>query len=380
MKVIINRNKLLESIQHVTKAISSKTAIPILEGLKIEVTTNGVTLTGSDSDITIQSFIPIEDEGIQYIDELEPGSIVAHAKYFPDIIRKLPSETVEITVDDQLLMTIKSGAAEFDLNGQSAEEYPHVAQIKSEVSFELPNELLKTMIRQTVFAVSTSETRPILTGVNIKAENNSIQFIATDSHRLATSRMPIEKSLEEFPFEQVVVPGKSLNELNKILDDSDKKVEISIAANQIAFQTENLYFLSRLLDGRYPETSRLIPDESKTTILVNKKNIQSAVDRASLLAKDNHNNVIRLETLTDSKMEISSNSPEIGKVEEDVIVDSLEGEELKISFSSKYMLDALKIMDAEQVRIEFTGAMRPFIIKPVDSDDILQLILPVRTY
>ena len=134
------------------------------------------------------------------------------------------------------------------------------------------------------------------------------------------------------------------------------------------------------MDGRYPETSRLIPDESKTTILVNKKNIQSAVDRASLLAKDNHNNVIRLETLTDSKMEISSNSPEIGKVEEDVIVDSLEGEELKISFSSKYMLDALKIMDAEQVRIEFTGAMRPFIIKPVDSDDILQLILPVRTY
>ncbi|GAA0290837.1 DNA polymerase-3 subunit beta [Gracilibacillus halotolerans] len=380
MKVIINRNKLLESIQHVTKAISSKTAIPILEGLKIDVTTNGITLTGSDSDITIQSFIPVEEEGIQYIDELEPGAIVAHAKYFPDVIRKLPSETVEITVDENLLMTIKSGSAEFDLNGQTAEEYPHVAQIKSEVSFELPNELIKTMIRQTVFAVSTSETRPILTGVNIKAENNYIQFIATDSHRLATSRIPVEKGLEEFPFEQVVVPGKSLNELNKILDDSEKKVEVSIASNQIAFQTENLYFLSRLLDGRYPETSRLIPEESKTTILVNKKNIQSAVDRASLLAKDNHNNVIRLETSPNSKIEVSSNSPEIGKVEEEVTVENIEGEDLKISFSSKYMLDALKIMDSEQVKIEFTGAMRPFIIKPMDSDDILQLILPVRTY
>jgi DNA polymerase III subunit beta len=380
MKIVINRDKLMESIQHVTKAISSKTAIPILAGLKIQATHNGITLTGSNSDITIESFIPVEEEGIQYIDEIEQGEIIVHAKYFPEIIRKLPSPSVQIEVDEQLQITIQSGHAEFHLNGQDAEEYPQISQINTETNFELPINLLKNMIKQTVFAVSTSETRPILTGVNIKVEGEQLHFVATDSHRLAASKLPLQESIAEFPFEQVVIPGKSLNELSKILDDTEDKIQISISENQIAFQTNHLYFLSRLLDGKYPETSRLIPEESKTVIHADTKTLLQAVDRASLLAKDNHNNVIRLQTKEQQIVEISSNSPEIGKVEEEITVASMDGEELKISFSSKYMIDALKIMETEQVKIEFTGAMRPFIIKPIDHDQILQLILPVRTF
>ncbi|MFD2658287.1 DNA polymerase III subunit beta [Gracilibacillus thailandensis] len=380
MKIVINRDKLMESIQHVTKAISSKTAIPILAGLKIQSTHNGITLTGSNSDITIESFIPVEEEGIQYIDEIEQGEIIVHAKYFPEIIRKLPSPSVQIEVDEQLQITIQSGHAEFHLNGQDAEEYPQISQINTETNFELPINLLKNMIKQTVFAVSTSETRPILTGVNIKVEGEQLHFVATDSHRLAASKLPLQESIAEFPFEQVVIPGKSLNELSKILDDTEDKIQISISENQIAFQTNHLYFLSRLLDGKYPETSRLIPEESKTVIHADTKTLLQAVDRASLLAKDNHNNVIRLQTKDQQIVEISSNSPEIGKVEEEITVASMDGEELKISFSSKYMIDALKIMETEQVKIEFTGAMRPFIIKPIDHDQILQLILPVRTF
>src|SRR5699024_8172664 len=156
MKVIINRNKLMESIQHVTKAISSKTAIPILAGLKMQATNNGLTLTGSDSDITIESFIPKEEEGIQHIDEIEPGQIILHAKYIPDIVRKLPSDTVEINVDEQLQITIQSGHSEFHLNGQDAEEYPQVAQVETDTNFDLPINILKDLIKQTVFAVSTS--------------------------------------------------------------------------------------------------------------------------------------------------------------------------------------------------------------------------------
>ncbi|MGP4038970.1 DNA polymerase III subunit beta [Gracilibacillus sp. D59] len=380
MKIVINRDKLMESIQHVTKAISSKTAIPILAGLKIQATHNGITLTGSNSDITIESFIPVEEEGIQFIDELEQGEIIAHAKYFPEIIRKLPSQTVQIEVDEQLQITIQSGHAEFHLNGQDAEEYPQISQIQTETQFELPINLLKNMIKQTVFAVSTSETRPILTGVNLKVADDQLHFIATDSHRLAASKLPLQDVINNFPFDQVVIPGKSLNELSKILDDTEDKIQISISENQIAFQNNHLYFLSRLLDGKYPETSRLIPEESKTVILADTKTLLQAVDRASLLAKDNHNNVIRLQTKEQEIVEISSNSPEIGKVEEEITVAKMDGEELKISFSSKYMIDALKIMETEQVKIEFTGAMRPFIIKPTDHDQILQLILPVRTF
>ncbi|ENH98452.1 DNA polymerase III subunit beta [Gracilibacillus halophilus YIM-C55.5] len=380
MKIVINQDKLINSIQNVTKAISSKTAIPILAGLKIQADHEGVTLTGSNSDITIESFIPKEEEGIQYIDELIPGEIIVHASYFPDIIRKLPSETVEIEVDEQLQVTIRSGNSEFDLNGQDAEEYPQLPKIQTDSTFELPINLLKHMIKQTVFAVSTSETRPILTGVNLKVENNELHFIATDSHRLAASKLPLSIDQEKFPFEQIVIPGKSLNELNKILDETDETIQISVTDNQIIFQTEHLFFLSRLLDGKYPETSRLIPEESKTIIYAQTKNLLQAVDRASLLARENHNNVIQLQTIDDKTIEVTSNSPEIGKVEEDVTINQIDGEELKISFSSKYMIDALKIMDTEQVKIEFTGAMRPFIIKPTDHDQLLQLILPVRTF
>lgn len=380
MKVIINQAKLLESIQHVTKAISSKTAIPILSGLKIQATQNGLKLTGSDSDITIESYIPMEEEGIQFIDEIEQGEIVVHAKYFPEIIRKLPQDTVQIETDDHLQVTIHSGSAEFHLNGQDAEEYPQISQLQTDSSFELPINLLKNMIKQTVFAVSTSETRPILTGVNLRAEEDLLKFIATDSHRLAASNIPLESPIDTFPSNQVVIPGKSLNELSKILEDTEEKITISISDNQIAFQTENLYFLSRLLDGKYPETSRLIPEESKTIIHTNTKQLLQTVDRASLLARENQNNVIRLQTKENNTIEISSNSPEIGNVEEDLTVNTIEGEDLKISFSSKYMIDALKIMETDQIKIEFTGAMRPFILKPVDNDHILQLILPVRTF
>ncbi|GAE93832.1 DNA polymerase III beta subunit [Gracilibacillus boraciitolerans JCM 21714] len=217
--------------------------------------------------------------------------------------------------------------------------------------------------------------------MNLKAENDHLHFIATDSHRLAANKLPVNHEISSFPFEQVVIPGKSLNELSKILEDTEDKIQISISENQIAFQSHHLYFVSRLLDGKYPETSRLIPEESKTVLYVDTKTLLQAVDRASLLAKDNHNNVIRLQTKEQQIVEISSNSPEIGKVEEEIEAEKIEGgEELKISFSSKYMIDALKIMETDQVKIEFTGAMRPFIIKPTDNDQILQLILPVRTF
>ncbi|MYL34430.1 DNA polymerase III subunit beta [Pontibacillus yanchengensis] len=380
MKFTIQRDQLMESIQDVMKAISSRTTIPILTGMKVEATEHGVKLTGSDSDISIESFIPKEEDGIVYVENIQPGSIVLQAKYFPDIVRKLPQQTVELEVDDHLNVGIRSGSAEFNLNGQDAEEYPHLPQLQTEQSFEVPIDLLKDLIRQTVFAVSTSETRPILTGVNIMVENSELYFVATDSHRLASRKIPMQEQLQNLSFNNIVVPGKSLTELNKILDDSQETIEISVTENQILFRTQHLYFLSRLLDGNYPETSRLIPDQSKTIMHIDTKELLQSIDRAALLAKENRNSVVKLTTKTDNHIEITSNSPEVGKVVEEVEAESLEGEELKISFSAKYMMDALKVIDTEKVNIQFTGAMRPFLIRPIDNDQILQLILPVRTY
>ncbi|MFC4024177.1 DNA polymerase III subunit beta [Oceanobacillus longus] len=378
MKFIIQRDQLIAGVQDVMKAISSRTVIPILTGMKIEAKQHGITLTGSDSDISIESYIPAEEDGVVHVEQIEEGTIILQAKYFPDIVRKLPEKTVEIEVDANLKVTIRSGKAEFNLNGQDAEEYPHLPKLETENSFEMSIELLKSMIKQTVFAVSTMETRPILTGVNLKLANNVLSFTATDSHRLAKREIPVTDANIEF--QQVVVPGKSLTELYKILDDSEETVEISVTNNQILFRTKHLNFLSRLLDGNYPETSRLIPEQSKTKLQVKTKELLSTIDRASLLAKEERNNVVRLFTQGDSVIEISSNSPEVGTVVEEISVELIEGEELKISFSSKYMIDALKAIEYDDVTIEFTGAMRPFVIRPLNDDSILQLILPVRTY
>ncbi|WP_047981901.1 DNA polymerase III subunit beta [Ornithinibacillus contaminans] len=378
MKFTIQRDQLIDSVQDVMKAISSRTAIPILTGMKIEAREHGITLTGSDSDISIESYIPAEENGIVNVEGIEAGSIVLQAKYFPDIVRKLPEQTVEITSDENLNVTIRSGKAEFNLNGQDAEEYPQLPKLQTDDSFEIPTDILKSLIKQTVFAVSSMETRPILTGVHLSLTDNKLKFTATDSHRLASREVPVSDTTIQF--ESIVVPGKSLNELNKILDDTEETVEISVTNNQILFRTRHLNFLSRILDGNYPETSRLIPEQSKTVFHVKTKELISSIDRASLLAREERNNVVRLSTKENNIVEITSNSPEVGHVSEELTVQSIEGEDLKISFSSKYMLDALKVMEVDEVKIDFTGAMRPFIIRPENDHSILQLILPVRTY
>jgi DNA polymerase-3 subunit beta len=378
MKFIIQKDYLVQSVQDVMKAVSSRTTIPILTGIKIVATEEGVTLTGSDSDISIESFIPNEEEGKEIVDIQKPGSVVLPARFFSEIVKKLPKDIVELDVQSHFLTIIRSGKAEFNLNGLDAEEYPHLPQIEENNMFRLPTDLLKNMIRQTVFAVSTSETRPILTGVNWKVDGKELTCIATDSHRLALRKATIETGNEATY--NVVIPGKSLSEFSKILDDSHELVDIVITENQVLFKTKHLLFFSRLLDGNYPDTSRLIPADSKTDVILNVKEFLQSIDRASLLAREGRNNVVKLSTLDEGIVEISSNSPEIGKVIEEVQSQSISGEELKISFSAKYMLDALKALEGTDIKINFTGAMRPFVIRTLEDDSMLHLILPVRTY
>ncbi|AOV06353.1 DNA polymerase III subunit beta [Sporosarcina ureilytica] len=377
MKFEIVRDELLDALNDVMKAISSKVAIPILTGIKIEVNEQGMSMTGSDSDITIRTFIPVERDGKELIKISEQGSIVLQARVFSEIIRKLPTNEVKINVTDGLLTLIRSGKSEFKLIGSNPDEYPILPEVKDEHSFSLPADLMKSIIRETVFAVSQQETRPILTGVHWTVEEGKLSCVATDSHRLAR-RLASPENMPTIPF-SFVIPGKSLQELNKILPDSDSPVKIIIAEQQVLFKTDHVLFYSRLLEGNYPDTSRLIPTESKTSVTVNGRSLLQSIDRASLLAKEDRNNIVRFST-EDKMIEISSNSPEIGKVEELVEAIQIAGEELKISFSAKYMMDALRAIDGQDIEIQFTGAMRPFILKSADDDSILQLILPVRTY
>ncbi len=378
MNFEIVRDELLDGLSDVMKAISQKVAIPILTGIKIEVDEKGMTMTGSDSDITICTFIPAERDGEELIKVTEKGSIVLQAKVFSEIVRKLPTNDVKISSKDGLQTLIKSGKSEFKLIGSNPDDYPVLPEVKDEHSFSLPANLLKSIIRETVFAVSQQETRPILTGVLWEAKEGRLSCVATDSHRLAR-RLTSPENMPTIPF-SLVIPGKSLQELNKILPDNTDPIDIIISNQQILFKLNNVLFYSRLLEGNYPDTSRLIPTESKTSVVVNGRSLLQAIDRASLLAREERNNIVRFSANEEKVLEISSNSPEVGNVEEIVEAISITGEELKISFSAKYMMDALRAIDGQDIEIQFTGAMRPFILKSVEDDSILQLILPVRTY
>ncbi|MEC0244479.1 DNA polymerase III subunit beta [Paenibacillus chitinolyticus] len=378
MKLTILKDYLNESIQHVSKAISSKTTIPILTGIKIDATSEGVTLTASDTDISIQSFMPTETAELKVIELFQPGSVVLPAKFFMEMIRKLPSQTIEIEVKDHFQTTIRSGSSEVQIMGLDPEEYPLLPQIEESRTIRIPSDLLKTMIKQTSFSVSTNETTPILTGVLWQISDNKLKFIACDRHRLASREINLDLEPGQ-KFHPIVISGRTLNELSKILPDQNSLIDIVIADNQVLFKMNSILFYTRILDGTYPDTSKLIPQSFQTELVVGTKELADAIDRAYLLSREDKTNIVKLVMKEDETIEVSSSSSELGKVTEQLQLQKINGELLRISFNSKYMLDALKVMDSDNIHIGFTGAMQPIIIRPEEQQNILQLILPYRT-
>ncbi|AKG36891.1 DNA polymerase III subunit beta [Paenibacillus durus] len=378
MKISILKNELNESIQHVSKAISSRTTIPILTGIKMEVSYQGVTLTASDTDISIQSFIPAENDSTQIVKVEQPGSVVLPAKFFVEIIKKLPSTEIHMEVKAGFQTFIASGATEIQMVGLDPEEFPVLPNIEGNETISLPGDLLKEMIKQTAFSISNQETTPILTGILWNLSDGELKFTATDRHRLATRAARLEGT-EDIHFGNVVIAGKTLNELSKIIPDQNMLVDIVVADNQVLFKLDRVLFYTRILDGIYPDTSRIIPSVYKTELTLDTKKLSESIDRAYLLSREEKTNIVRLQTLEHGGIEISSSSSELGKVREELGVIDFKGEELKISFNSKYMLDVLKVVDSEQLTIAFTGMMSPIILKPLDASKALYVILPYRT-
>lgn len=378
MKISILKNVLNESIQHVSKAISSRTTIPILSGIKLDVNHQGVTLTASDTDISIQSFIPAEDDKQTIVQVDRPGSVVLPAKFFVEIIKKLPSQEVQMEVKENFQTFISAGATEIQMVGLDPEEFPVLPSIEGNQTVSIPGDLLKNMIKQTVFSISTHETTPILTGVLWNLADNELKFTATDRHRLATRSAQLEGN-DDIKFSNVVIAGKTLNELSKIVPDQNTLVDIVVADNQVLFKIDRVLFYSRILDGIYPDTSRIIPTTHKTELILDTKKLSESIDRAYLLSKEEKTNIVRMQTMENGGVEISSSSSELGKVREEIELIDFKGESLRISFNSKYMLDVLKIIESEQLMIAFTGVMSPIILKPLDDSQSMYIILPYRT-
>ena len=379
MKLTIRKNELNEAVQQAAKAVSSKPAIPILSGIKFDADHRGLTLTASDTEISIQTFIPAEIDGEPILRVEQPGSIVLPARFMAEIVKKLPEDEVGFEQQGGFQVTIRSGATDIQMIGLDADEFPVLPDLGSQQTITLPGERLKDMIRQTIFAASTNEQTPILTGIQWQLRNGELKFTATDRHRLSTCTAFVEAT-EGDRFASIVIAARTLNELSRIIPDSQDPVEIAAADNQVLFRIGRVLFYSRVLDGTYPDTSRIIPQEFKTEMEIETRQLTDAIERAYLMSREEKTNIVRIVTLGGGDIEISSSSTELGRVTEQMRAVRLEGDELRIAFNSKYMLDALRVIDSERIFIGFNGPMSPIVIRPTDeSDRQLHIILPYRT-
>lgn len=379
MKFTINRAAFLKELNNVSRAISSKTTIPILTGLKLVADDNGLTLTGSDADISIEALIHADDPDNQLAIE-STGAIVLPARFFGDIVKRLPEDNMTLDVTEGFQTEITSGSASFTINGLDANNYPRLPEIDATDAITLSGDVFRELINQTVIAVSNQESRPILTGVHFTLVDDQLLAVATDSHRLSQRKITLPTSASATY--DVIIPGKSLTELSRMISDDNPDVEMRLSDNQVLFTIDDRLFYSRLLEGNYPDTSRLIPKEATTSAEFDAKSLLASVERASLLSHESRNNVVKL-TLNseDEKATIFGNSPDVGNVEEELTPKELTGDELEISFNPDYMKDALRSFGQTEIRIAFTSPLRPFTLVPTeDSENFIQLITPVRTF
>lgn len=372
MKFTIEKSIILEGLNNVIRAISTKNVIPVLNGIKFELTSEGLYLTASDSELTIK--ILIESKDIKQVTSL--GGIIIQSKYILDIVRKMPSDVINFEVIDGLKIKIYTENNQYNLNCLDINDYPDVKLESSKDPIYIKADILKTIINQTVFAISNQELRPILTGVNFKFTKDLLETVATDSYRLAKKNVKLTSTIEKDT--EIVIPGKNIMELERILTD-DSDLEIHIFNNKILFKYKNINFQSNLLSGTYPNTSNLIPSEFAYIIKVNKKEFNDAIDRAALLTMGKDKNIVKM-TLDNTKMIINSFASEIGKVEEQLTVETNNKERLEISFSSKYMLEAIKTLQEEEIILLLNSDVKPLIIKSLTDESLIQLILPIKTY
>ena len=373
MKLTIKQNKLMEHLNYVIRGISNKNLIPILNCIKFELTNDGLFLMSTDNEIAIKTFIDKKD-----IDNIDTtGEIVVSGRYIYEIIRKLPNELINIeeVVDSKLYIYTQNSS--FHLNCNNVSEFPNLELEDSKTPLFISQKLFKNIINQTAFATSTQESRPILTGINFHIEGNSLECTATDSYRLAKKTVEVKSLLENST--DIVIPTKNLNELVRLFNDDEDELEMHVFNNKVIFKFNSIVMMSRLINGTYPNTSKLIPTDFELKMVVKYRDFFNSIDRASLLTNEADKNTIKLQS-NGNEIIVSSNIPEIGNVEEKLNVVKDNEKEIKIAFSSKYMMDALKSIESDDVELLFNGEIKPIILKNPESDNLIQLILPIRTY
>ena len=366
MKIICSKDNLLDGINIVQKAVSTKTTLPILEGILLEANEK-VKMTGNDLEIGIECYV---DADIK-----RTGSIVLNSRMFGDIVRRLPDSEVLIEVRENNSVIIECENSFFEIKGISAEGFPALPSIEKEEGIKISKKILKDMIKQTIFAVSMDENRPILTGSLFEYRTGKLTIVSIDGYRLAMRCCSSENEAAGAS-RNLVIPGKTLNEIAKIIQPVDEDIYIYAAGNQILFDMGNCIMTSRLLEGEYLNYMGIIPSEHETKVTVNTKDLLACFERASLvITNEERRYPVKLD-ISDDVIVITANT-EAGNVREEIRAE-MEGKKLEISFNHKYFIEALRVIDNEMVDIFFTTNIGPCTIKPLQGNDFAYLVLPIR--
>ncbi len=373
MKFSCEKETLLSLIGTASRAVTGKSAMPLLEGLLVTADANTLTLTGYDLSMGIRTTTEA--------DVIEPGSIVLNARLFYDIVRKLPQDVVYLETDDKLLTTIKCGRAVFNLIATEADEYPALAEVSAETGFSLPQAMLKSMIAQTIFSVSDNESKPIHTGCLFELEGSRLNVVAVDGYRLSVRRETVEGIPGDMKF---VVPGSSLREIERILTEEDGDVEIFPDKKNILFRIGGttlitrlieMYDITRLIDGEFLNYRAAIPAEFEHVIKADRHELVTCIERVSLIVSEKLKNPVRFH-FDGSYVQMTCITA-VGKSYDECPFDG-EIENLEIGFNNRYLLDALRAAGDDTVKVQLKGPLNPIVISPLEGDKYTYLVLPVR--
>ena len=364
MKLVCSKSNLLNGVQIVSKAVSNKTTMSILECIMVDASKGSITLTANDMDLGIETII----DG----DIVEKGAVALDAKIFLEIVRKLPDSNITIDTDSSYKTVITCEKAKFTIIGKSGEDFSYLPVVEKEDSIVISQFTLKEVVRQTIFSISDNDNNKLMTGELFEINGNELKVVSLDGHRISIRKIELK---EEFAPKKVVVPGKTLNEVSKILSGgADSFVTISFTSKHIVFEFENTTVVSRLIEGEYFRIDQMLSSDYETKVKINKKELLNCIDRATLLVKEGDKKPVII-NITDGNMELKINSV-LGSMNEDVDIEK-QGKDLMIGFNPKFLIDALRVIDDEDVELYMVNPKAPCFIKNKE-ESYIYLILPVN--
>jgi len=364
MKIICSKEDLVNGVQIVSKAVPSNTTMSILECILIRAEDNMIKLTANDMELGIETEIPGTIE--------QPGIVALESKMLVEVVRKLPNADITIETDDNYQTRFKYDTLKFDLNGKSGEDFSYLPDIERNEAIMVSAFTMKEIIRQTIFSIGVNESNKIMTGVHMVIKNDQLKVTTLDGHRISIRRVLLKNIYNE---KEVIIPGKTLSEISKILPtDAEKDVSIFLTNSHVLFEFDNTIIVSRLIEGNYFSVDKMMSSDYETKVTMSKKDLYDCIDRSMLFSKEGNKKPVVI-NLTDNVMEIKVDSP-LGKMDEEIEV-TKQGKDIKIGFNPKFLLDALKVIDEENIDVYFVNPKAPCYIKD-ENDKYTYLILPVN--